>query len=120
MTKINPIRHTPPVTVNPSRQVTYARSNPVPAAIWLFVILFGLVVVKNGALPSTSQTLTWAIAAVIVVVSATVAPELVTALLLAALVLAVLTNVPLVTGLLDRLGGHVDALAGAVPSFGGR
>lgn len=119
MTRLDPIRHRPPVTVNPNRQVTYVRGNPVPATIWLFVILMGLVVIKNGQLPNTSQTLTWAIAAVIVVISATVAPELVTALLLAALVLAVLTNVPLVSDLLDRLSGHVDGLAGAIPSLGG-
>lgn len=119
MTRVNPIQHRPPVSIDPGRQVAFARSNPVPAAIWIFLVLFGLVIVKNGALPTPTQTATWALAAVIVVVSATIAPELVTAVLLAALVLAVLTNVPLVSGILDHIGARVDQVAAAVPSLSG-
>lgn len=116
MTRVDPIRHRPPVSVDPRRQVTYVRANPVPAALWIFLILFGLVVIRNGGLPTASQTVTWALASVVVVVSATVAPELVTAILLAALVLAVLTNVPLVSEILDHIGTRVDQLAGSAQS----
>ena len=115
MTRYSPIRHRPPVSIDPTRQIAYARTNQVPAAIWIFIILVGLIVLKEGALPSASQTLTWAILAVVVVASATIAPELVTALLLAALVLAVLTNVPFVSALLERLNGHVDQLTAGLP-----
>ena len=110
--KHSPIRHRPPVSIDPTRQIAYARSNQVPAAIWIFIILVGLIVLKEGHLPTASQTLTWAILAVVVVGSATIAPELVTALLLAALVLAVLTNVPFVSEILDSFGKKVDELAG--------
>ena len=118
MTRISPIHHTPPVSVDPSRHVAYVRSNPVPAGIWIFLILFGLVIAKNGTLPTPSQTATWALAAVIVVVSATIAPELVTAILLAALVLAVLTNVPLVSEVLDHVGTRFDQLSSTIPRGG--
>ena len=117
--RINPIRHKPPVSIDPTRQVAYVRSNPIPAAMWIFLILFGLVVIKNGTPPTMAQAGTWALAAVIVVVSATIAPELVTAILLAALVLAVLTNVPLVSEILDHVGTRFDQLTSTIPSFGG-
>jgi hypothetical protein len=99
---LNPIRHTPPLTVDPSRHVGYAARNPIPATLWLLLILLALWAARRGSLPTASQAATLGGAAFVVALSAAFAPVLVTGILGAALVAAVLTNVPVVTGLLDR------------------
>lgn len=102
MPTLNPVRHTPPVTIDPSRHAAYAARNPLPATFWLLLVLLALWAVRKGALPTASQAATLGGAAFVVALSASFAPVLVTGILAAALVAAVVTNVPVVTGLLDR------------------
>jgi hypothetical protein len=85
------------------------RANATPAIVWLFVLLVGIIVLRNRALPSTSQAITLAIMCGVVVAAGLVLPELVTLILVGLLIAAVL-NVPQVAPFLNAIQSRVAAL----------
>lgn len=71
----------------------YARTEPVPAALLLFTGLVGLAVLRRGELPSGRGLISIAGASFVVVLAASIAPDIVVALLGLALLVAVLESV---------------------------
>lgn len=107
----------PPASLHPRRQVAYARNNPVSASLVLGLIVVGIAVARGGGTQTVS---TWsakqwgslAIAAAVVAGSAAFAPDIVTMLLVALLVVTALNNDALILGLLDRFSGSFNFLGG--------
>lgn len=108
-------RYHPPLTADPDRHIAYAKSNRVTASLWLFALIVALYVFRSKALPNGSQAATLFGAAVVVVVSASFAPEVVTWILAALLVASVLTNVPVVSGILASVQARIAALVPGMP-----
>lgn len=101
-------------SAHPRRAVNYfrgrqRRANATPAILWLFLLLVGIVTLRNGAIPSLAQGLTLALFAGLIVAAGLVLPELVTLLLVGLLIAAVL-RVPQVAPFLDRVQGAVGNL----------
>lgn len=94
------------------KPVRYARSNPAPAALLLFFLIVGLATVRAKRMPTSQESASLAIAAIVVVLSASVAPELVTMGLGAALVLSILNSEPFVLTLASRAQGAFNGLGG--------
>ncbi len=104
-----PYRH-----LHATRAVDYFRgrnskSNATPAIIWLFLALVGIVVLRNRAMPTTSQAVTLAIMAGLVVAAGLVVPELVTVLLVGLLFAGVL-NVPGIAPFFASVQGRIAQL----------
>lgn len=101
-------------SAHPRRAVAYfqgrnSRANATPAILWLFLILVGIVTLRNGSVPSLPQALTLALFAGLIVAAGLVLPELVT-LLLVGLLLAAVLRVPQVAPFLDRVQASVANL----------
>lgn len=94
------------------KPVRYARANPAPAALLLFFVIVGLATVRAGRLPNSQEAASLAIASVVVVLAASVAPELVTMGLGAALVLSILRSEPFVLTLASRASNAFNGLGG--------
>ncbi len=103
-------------SIHPRRAVSYfkgnsTKANATPAVLWLFLLLVGILVLRNRALPTLSQGITLAIFAGIVVAAGLVLPELVT-LVLVGLVIAAVLNVPAVAPFLVAVQSRVQGLTG--------
>ncbi len=96
----------------PRPSASYARQNRVVASLWLFALVVGILILRNRAAPTASQAATLFGAAIVVVLSASVAPEVVSWILAALLVAAVLTNVPVVSGILASVQARIQQLSG--------
>lgn len=101
------------MNLHPKRAVRFyqgkARGNWVPALVWLYLVLIALLVVRNRAIPSQGQVATLAVGAGVVVAVGTVAPEVVTVLLLALLIASAL-NLGGLGGILTTIQARIAAL----------
>lgn len=104
-------------SLHPRKAVAYYQGrhsgNETPAILWLFLAVALVVTLRNGSLPSLSQAITLALAAGIIVGIGTFAPELVTLLLVALLIAGVL-DVPGIGPFLNAAEGRVAGLTSAV------
>lgn len=101
-------------SAHPRRAVNYfrgrnRRANATPAILWLFLLLVGIVTLRNGRIPDLSQSLTLALFAGLIVGAGLVLPELVT-LMLVGLLIAAALRVPQVAPFLDSVQARVAAL----------
>jgi hypothetical protein len=71
---------------------SYARQNPVPAAVLLFTGLVGLAVLRRGELPNSRGLISIGTASFVVALAASFAPDFVMAVLGLALLVAVLES----------------------------
>jgi len=114
------------VSVNPADAVRYVRhpsgspTRSIPFVIWLVVVLGVLMVIrKNGQgtwQPGTDlppALVTYLVAAGAIVLVATVAPELVTQVLMVAVLLAFLVDVPYLTPAFSTINSKIAALSPA-------
>lgn len=98
----------------PRRFVRYSRTNRIPAALLLFGLALGLAVLRRGRRLAAREVAGWLVAAVIVVLLASVFPELVVAFLAAALLGLAITDSALVTDIAARLGSLLNVTGGPV------
>lgn len=104
--------------VTPRQFVRYAgpARNKVPAALLIFGLAIGLTAAKRGRMPSSRQTAGYAIAAVIIAMATSVAPDLVVYFLLALLFVLALDATPTI----QRLSGQLTGLLQPTPVAGGK
>lgn len=91
--------------------VAYTKSNGVGGAVLTFFALVALSSLRRGAWPHQHDLLTIASGTIVVVVAASIAPDLVTYVLLTVLVIMVLTNASII---LKLLGWATGRAVGAV------
>lgn len=88
---------------SPGGAVRYARANRIPAVILLFLLAVAIASARQKHAPDQRQIAGLAIAAVVVILSAEVVPDLVVAFLGALIVVQAIESADLVTGALGRL-----------------
>lgn len=100
--------------MNPVRVASHlpstARRSPIPAALGILVVLLALDTWRAGTFPTMHGVAVDAGLAALVIVSAHVAPDLVTWVLLLVLLYWALTNAPAITALVERF---TSAIPGA-------
>lgn len=82
--------------------VRYTRQNRVPGAVFLFLGLVAIAVLRRGALPDERGLIAILGAAMVLALAASVAPDLVTWVLLVAIVVSVLQNERILTDLVGQ------------------
>jgi ABC-type enterobactin transport system permease subunit len=102
--------------LHPSRALAYAKGrrkgNEIPALLWLYVALIGLLFLRNGGVPSEpSQYVTIGLGAGAVVILGSMVPTALMLVLVALLIGGVLGIVPAVTGILATGQRAIDDLA---------
>lgn len=102
------------VTSSPRRFSRYAKSNRAPAALLLFGLAVGLWSFRRGRLPTSRQAAGFLIAAVVIVLAASVVPDLVVGFLAAALLAIALDD----SAAIAKLAGRLTALIGETSSTG--
>lgn len=95
------------------------RGDQVPALIWLWLAIVGLVMLREHRLLQVGEYVTLAIAGGIIVGIGNFAPHLVTLFLLALLVAGIFGAAPQVSAFLDEVNGRVSQLAPGVAARGG-
>lgn len=104
------------VTAQPRRFARYSQRNRVPAALLLFGLAVGLWAFRRGRLPTARQAAGFLIAAVIIVLAASVVPELVVGFLAAALLAIALDDSAAIAQLSARLTNLLGSTAGEAPA----
>lgn len=89
--------------------VKYMKEDRVPAALLLFLILVAIAVLRRGALPDGRGWIAIAGSAGVLVVVASVAPDVVTWVLLVAVVVSVIQHRAVVTQVIDLGAARVRA-----------
>ena len=96
------------VTAQPRRFARYSARNRVPAALLLFGLAVGLWAFRRGRLPTARQAAGFMIAAVVIVLGASIFPELVVGFLAAALLAIALDD----SAAIAQLAGRLQSLIG--------
>ena len=104
------------VTGSPRRFARYSQRNRVPAALLLFGLAVGLWAFRRGRLPTARQAAGFLIAAVIIVLAASVMPELVVGFLAAALLAIALDDSAAIAQLSSRLTSLIGPTSGDAPA----
>jgi hypothetical protein len=95
---------TPPASLRPSAWTDYMAGAKVSSALLLFGLLLLIQWLKGGKqLPDRQRTLGLLLGAFVVVLSASVAPDFVTVLLVALLVVSALNNADAITAAMRRM-----------------
>lgn len=103
-------------SVSPRRAVRYATgsrrssSDRTAAIVWLALLVLGLKILRDQALPDVAQTPVLVGGGALVVLAGTVAPDLVFWSLVALFVAAVLIDVPYLTPAIDAATARVGSL----------
>ncbi len=95
--------------------VRYTKQNKVPGAIGLFAVLVAIAFLRRGALPDQRGMIAVAAAAFVLAISATIAPDLVTWVLLVTIVVSLIQSRDQIADIVDlgtaRVRGAFAAVA---------
>jgi len=104
------------VTRAPQRFARYSKRNRAPAALLLFGLAVGLWAFRRRRLPTARQAAGFLIGATIIVLAASVVPELVVGFLAAALLAIALDDSAAIANLAGRLTALLDVSPRSSPS----
>lgn len=105
--------------ISPSRAIRYATGgraarastpNRMAGTLWLVLLILGIKVLRDRAVPTAGQAITFVIGAAVVVLAGTVAPDLVFWSMATLFIAAVLVDVPYLTPAIDAASARIEAL----------